>query len=92
MYNVAIRLTLATIAAVTAMAVVPVLAPVTAPTTWAEGTAVEEDDSAWDCRTMGNQVCGPGQGEVAGQYAEGRLIPWPHNDIPVWCRDICLGA
>jgi hypothetical protein len=22
-------------------------------------TIIEEDDPRWDCRTMGNQVCGP---------------------------------
>ena len=24
-------------------------------------TVITEDDPRWDCRTMGNQICGPGQ-------------------------------
>jgi hypothetical protein len=42
---------------------------------------VTEDDPAWDCRTMGDQVCGPhnSQGLPPGLYdAQGRLVsPWP---------------
>ena len=51
-----------------------------------------EDAPSWDCRTDGNQVCGPDSGHVAGQYVEGQLIPWPHEVVPAWCKDICLGA
>lgn len=31
---------------------------------------IDEDESGWDCRTMGNLICGPGnaQGVPAGDY------------------------
>jgi hypothetical protein len=25
-----------------------------------QGTRISEDDPRWDCRTMGNRICGPG--------------------------------
>lgn len=56
---------------------------------------ITEDDPRWDCRTMGNRVCGPanGQGVIAGQYGpDGLIIPWPATAVPEWCGDICLGA
>lgn len=55
---------------------------------------VQEDSPEWDCRTMGNQVCGPSndQGMTAGQYANGALVPWSASEVPAWCNDICLGA
>jgi len=36
------------------------------------GSAIEEDDPRWDCRTMGNRECGPGnaQGVPPGDYGE----------------------
>lgn len=44
----------------------------------APGTSsgIAEDDPRWDCRTMGNEICGPGQGVQAGQYVDGNLVPW----------------
>lgn len=55
---------------------------------------VTEDDPSWDCRTMGNQICGAtnAQGVQAGQYRDGALIAWPHETVPAWCSDICLGS
>ena len=40
-----------------------------APTT--AGTVILEDDHRWDCRTMGNLICGAGnaQGVPAGDYS-----------------------
>lgn len=38
---------------------------------------VEEDDPAWNCRTMGNRICGPGNsnGVTPGIYtSQGNLI------------------
>lgn len=47
----------------------------------AELGAVPEDDSAWDCRTMGDRVCGPtnSSGVDAGCYNDsGTMVaPWP---------------
>jgi hypothetical protein len=45
----------------------PQLAPVDTTT-----VVIEEDSSHWDCRTMGNLVCGPGnaQGVTPGDYAD----------------------
>lgn len=54
--------------------------------------AVADDSPQWDCQTMGDQICGPGSGVTAGQYRNGVLIPWPHEYVPTWCKDICLGA
>ena len=47
----------------------------------APALAYTENGSGWDCTTMGNQVCGPGTGVVAGQYANGVMVPWPHEDV-----------
>lgn len=40
------------------------------PPDYAVTGTVEEDSPAWDCRTMGNEVCGPhnAQGLPAGYY------------------------
>jgi hypothetical protein len=60
-----------------------------------EDGVIEEDESGWDCPTMGNRICGPGNsnGVPAGQYDEGGvLVAWPHEYVPSWCKDICLGA
>lgn len=37
---------------------------------------VQEDDPAWDCRLMGDAVCGPtnAQGVDAGLYRDGQLV------------------
>ena len=37
-----------------------------------ENGIIEEDESGWDCTTMGNRVCGEGnsQGVPAGDYGE----------------------
>jgi hypothetical protein len=48
---------------------------------------MQEDESGWDCTTMGNRICGVGnaQGAVPGDWsttdAEGNLVP-PHGDGP----------
>lgn len=38
--------------------------PVDTGSSWSDvrdpGERIEEDDPRWDCRTMGNKVCGPG--------------------------------
>jgi hypothetical protein len=57
--------------------------------------APAEDDPGFSCVVDGNRICGPNndQGVPAGQYNEaGALIPWPHETVPAWCKDICLGA
>lgn len=28
----------------------------------------QEDEACWDCRTMGNRICGPGAPHPAGHY------------------------
>lgn len=37
---------------------------------------IQEDDPGWDCRIMGDLVCGPtnSQGVAAGRYADGILV------------------
>ena len=45
----------------------------------APATGVAEDSAAWDCRTMGNHVCGPGNDQhvASGCYVDGRWsMPW----------------
>lgn len=36
-----------------------------------------EDESGWDCRTMGNRICGPGnaQGVAPGYYGSKKHAP-----------------
>lgn len=44
------------------------------------GTAITEDDPRWDCRTMGDHVCGPHNSNAVapGLYNEGGLLAtWP---------------
>lgn len=47
-----------------------------------DATEVNEDDPGWDCRTMGNGVCGPGATYAAGCYvrrgvdARTMIRPW----------------
>ena len=44
------------------------------------GTAITEDDPRWDCRTMGDHVCGPHNSNAVapGVYAGGTLqATWP---------------
>lgn len=59
---------------------------------------VLEDDPSWDCRTMGNGICGPGavlpdgSPVVAGQYRDGVLVPWSQSWTPEWCADVCRGS
>ena len=69
-------------------------ATLTLPAPTASAAPVTEDSASWDCRTMGNQVCGPtnDQGVVAGQYADGLLVPWSATEVPAWCLDVCRGA
>lgn len=47
----------------------------------AASPTVQEDDPAWDCVTMGNRICGPGNsnGVPAACYNDGGVIvaPWP---------------
>jgi hypothetical protein len=47
--------------------VTPELAPVDTTT-----VVTEEDSPQWECRTMGNLVCGPGnaQGVTPGDYSD----------------------
>lgn len=33
-----------------------------------QAEVIMEDDPRWDCRTMGNRICGAGSGHPAGQY------------------------
>lgn len=87
---------LTTVTAIAAWAALAITGPVdiTLATALAQPVGVAEDDPGWDCRRMGNMICGPtnDQGVTAGQYAGGGLIPWPHNEIPAWCLDVCRGA
>ncbi len=59
---------------------------------------VTEDSPSWDCRTMGNLICGPGdndnpQGFEPGRYEAGVLVEtWPEMLIRCGHSDICLGA
>ena len=49
---------------------------------------ITEDSPAWNCVTMGNQVCGPTNPQHAapGQYVAGNLVvPWPVTRV---CRTI----
>ncbi|OBC03354.1 hypothetical protein A5784_14035 [Mycobacterium sp. 852013-50091_SCH5140682] len=43
--------------------------------------AIEEDQPGWDCRTMGNRICGPdnAQGLAAACYNDQAEVvaPWP---------------
>jgi hypothetical protein len=39
-----------------------VSAPDPAPVRLDYSTVIQEDDPRWDCRTMGNRICGPGKG------------------------------
>ena len=54
----------------------------------ADGAPIQEDDAAWDCRIMGDEVCGPNNsnGVAPGWYVEGVIFqPWPTiND----CRNV----
>ena len=47
----------------------------------AEPATITEDSPEWDCVTMGNRVCGPGndQGKPAACYDDGGVIvaSWP---------------
>jgi hypothetical protein len=61
----------------------PAQAQSTAPATMAQPTApaITEDSPAWDCRTMGNGLCGPGNanGATPGYYRGGKLYAdWDH--------------
>lgn len=61
----------------TALASIAVLFALPAP---ADAAPIQEDDPAWDCRTMGDQVCGPHntQGVPPGLYdGEVLVSPWP---------------
>ena len=44
-------------------------------------TAIQEDDPGWDCRTMGDRICGPTNSNLvaAGCYNDGAQLvaPWP---------------
>lgn len=42
---------------------------------------VREDTAQWDCRTMGNHVCGPESEYRPGCYVDGSLAePWDRYD------------
>lgn len=51
----------------------------------AQASPVVEDDPAFDCVSMGNRICGPGnpQGQPAACYDDGGVIvaPWPCHVI-----------
>lgn len=44
---------------------------------------IDEDESGWDCRTMGNRLCGPenAQGVLPGDYSLGVWLP--HPSVPL---------
>lgn len=49
----------------------------TTPTTTVQ-TTIAEDDPAWDCRTMGNRVCGPFTPTPGCWDEHGKLVGlWP---------------
>lgn len=71
---------------------VPASAPATVPTAAPE--RITEDDPRWDCRTMGNHICGPRntEGRPDGCYSNGRLvIAWTNHEVPssdpLWARE-----
>lgn len=62
------------IAATIALAPFPADTPSVEPTQ--PVSQIQEDDPAWDCRVMGDAVCGPTnvQGVPAGLYRDGQLV------------------
>lgn len=63
------------------VAVVTLTPGQTEPAHVAQAAIVQEDSPAWDCRTMGNHLCGPGNsnGVVPGFYQDGKLYAdWDH--------------
>lgn len=64
----------------------------------AHAAPITEDDPAWDCRTMGDLVCGPanGNGVAPGQYAGGALVKaWPTATVcphPVTVPNMIMGT
>ncbi|HEX2616632.1 MAG TPA: hypothetical protein VHL57_03765 [Flavobacteriales bacterium] len=48
------------------------------PATHAHAATITEDDSAWNCATMGNRICGPGT-PLPGCFDENRQLValWP---------------
>ena len=54
------------------MAAVIAMAPQSQAPVDTTTVTIEEDESGWDCRTMGNMVCGEGnaQGVPAGDYGD----------------------
>lgn len=64
----------------------------------APGHTITEDDPRWNCRTMGNRVCGmPAPEELTACTAMGECIPDP-SKAPTCTRDVadgpipCLGS
>jgi len=47
-----------------ALLMIPTAAPIILSrlSGWAEPVKIAEDDPGWDCRTMGNRLCGPASG------------------------------
>jgi hypothetical protein len=46
------------------------------------GPAITEDDPRWDCRTMGNLICGPASVDhEPGRYADGVLVEHWHDGM-----------
>lgn len=83
-----LRTTAAALAALASMAFAAAPAQADSPVT--------EDDPRWDCRVMGDDICGPGNsnGVEPGLYVAGHLAsPWPRATIcarPVTITDLML--
>jgi hypothetical protein len=43
--------------------------------------SVQEDDPNWDCRTMGNKVCGPFVVRVTGNASNGFKVHWSTSKV-----------
>lgn len=63
-------------ALLTAAIGVPLAGPTLAVAYATPAGQIQEDDPRWDCRTMGDLVCGPtnSQGVAAGRYEAGALV------------------
>jgi hypothetical protein len=75
----------------------PVDATTVAPATQAAPTApvIAEDSPAWDCRTMGNGLCGPGNanGATPGYYRGGKLYAdWEHAQWMAYGMQVAITA
>lgn len=89
--KIALRLSVAVVLAVFALALVigAIRGPVVKSTAPAPAPVVAEDDTAWDCASMGNDVCGPGsvplstycQAEPSATVEGVEIIAYPSGQV-----------